>query len=95
MKVTDKDVIHIAKLSRLSLTEEEIDMFKSQLNTILDYVELLNNLDTSKVEPTAHVIPLKNVMRDDILEPSLYQQDVLKNAPDATDKFFRVPKIIE
>lgn len=95
MKITDKDVIYIAELSRLTLTKEEINMFKSQLNAILDYVEKLNSLDTSTVEPTAHVILLKNVMRDDITEPSLHQQDAIKNAPDATDKFFRVPKIIE
>jgi aspartyl-tRNA(Asn)/glutamyl-tRNA(Gln) amidotransferase subunit C len=95
MKITDKEVRHIARLSRLFLTEEEVTIFKSQLNTILDYVEQLNSLDTSEVEPTAHVIPLKNIMRDDIAEPSLSQQEILRNAPDATDKFFRVPKIIE
>lgn len=95
MKITDKDVINIANLSRLSLKEEEINIFKSQMNAILDYVEQLNRLDTFTVEPTAHVIPLKNVMREDIPEPSLHQKDAIKNAPDATDKFFRVPKIIE
>jgi aspartyl-tRNA(Asn)/glutamyl-tRNA(Gln) amidotransferase subunit C len=95
MKITDRDVKHIAQLSRLALSEEEIKTFESQLNTILEYVEQLNNLDTSNVEPTSHVVPLSNVMRDDIVMPSLPLEDALKNAPDATNNFFRVPKIIE
>jgi aspartyl-tRNA(Asn)/glutamyl-tRNA(Gln) amidotransferase subunit C len=95
MKITERDVKHIAQLSRLALSDEEIKVFESQLNTILEYVEQLNSLDTSNVEPTSHVVPLSNVMRDDIVTPSLPLEDVLKNAPDATDKFFRVPKIIE
>ncbi len=95
MKITQEDVKHIARLSRLYLSEEEISAFGGQLNSIIEYVEQLNGLDTSSVEPTSHVIPLNNVMRDDIPKPSLPVKEALKNAPDATEKFYRVPKIIE
>lgn len=95
MKITQEDVKHIARLSRLYLSDEEITIFGGQLNSILEYVEQLNSLNISSVEPTAHVIPLNNVMRDDTLKPSLPIGEALKNTPDATEKFYRVPKIIE
>jgi aspartyl-tRNA(Asn)/glutamyl-tRNA(Gln) amidotransferase subunit C len=95
MKITNEDVKHIARLSRLSLSDKEIETFGDQLNTIIDYVEQLSSLDTSNVEPTSHVIPLTNVMRDDIPTASLSREDALRNAPDSTEKFYRVPKIIE
>lgn len=95
MKITQEDVKHIARLSRLYLSDEETSTFGGQLNSIIEYVEQLNGLDTSSVEPTSHVIPLNNVMRDDIPKPSLPLKEALKNAPDATEKFYRVPKIIE
>jgi aspartyl-tRNA(Asn)/glutamyl-tRNA(Gln) amidotransferase subunit C len=89
------DAAHIAALSRLSLSQEEIETFGSQLNGIIEYVGQLNGLDTSGIEPTSHVIPLNNVMRDDLTRPSLPVEEALKNAPDSTEKFYRVPKIIE
>lgn len=95
MKITNEDVKHIARLSRLYLSNKEIDVFGDQLNTIIDYVEHLNSLDTGNVEPTSHIIPLNNVMRDDIPAASLPVENALKNAPDSTEKFYRVPKIIE
>ncbi|WP_333652290.1 Asp-tRNA(Asn)/Glu-tRNA(Gln) amidotransferase subunit GatC [Dissulfurispira sp.] len=95
MKITSEDVKHIARLSRLSLSDKEIDIFSGQLSSIIEYVEQLNSLDTSNIEPTSHVIPLNNVMRDDIPAASLPVEDALKNAPDSTEKFYRVPKIIE
>lgn len=95
MKITKEEVKHIAKLSRLSLTEAETDTFGSQLNTIIEHVEQLDRIDTGGVEPTSHVIPLRNVMRDDSPGVSLPRGDALKNAPDSTEKFYRVPKIIE
>lgn len=95
MKITSKEVKHIARLSRLYLSDNEIETFSEQLNTIIEYVEQLNSLDTTGVEPTSHVIPLNNVMRDDIPATSLSIEDALKNAPDSTEKFYRVPKIIE
>lgn len=95
MKITTEDVKYIAGLSRLFISDNEIEMFRGQLNSIIEYVEQLNSLDTSNVEPTSHVIPLNNVMRDDIPAASLPVEEALKNAPDSTEKFYRVPKIIE
>ena len=95
MKITKEEIEHIALLARLSLSEEEKDLFGTQLSSILDYMEKLNELDTTNVEPTSHVLPLRNVMRDDVPCPSIPREDALMNAPDHTDKFFRVPKIIE
>ncbi|HWR88841.1 MAG TPA: Asp-tRNA(Asn)/Glu-tRNA(Gln) amidotransferase subunit GatC [Dissulfurispiraceae bacterium] len=95
MKITREEVFHISQLSRLHLSEGEIDAFGGQLNTILEYVEQLNGLDTAGVEPTSHVLPLSNVMRDDEVRASLPVGEALKNGPDATERFYRVPKIIE
>ena len=95
MKITAKDVDHVALLSRLELTEEEAGKFTGQLNSILDYVEVLNSVDTSQVEPTAHVLPVKNVMRPDEVRPSLDRKLALSNAPEQEDGYFIVPKIVE
>jgi aspartyl-tRNA(Asn)/glutamyl-tRNA(Gln) amidotransferase subunit C len=89
------DVEHIARLARLSLSEEEKELFGSQLSRILDYMEKLSELDTKDIEPTSHVLSLNNVMRDDIIGHSIPREDAIMNAPDHTDKFYRVPKIIE
>jgi aspartyl-tRNA(Asn)/glutamyl-tRNA(Gln) amidotransferase subunit C len=86
---------HIARLARLSLSDEEKGLFGSQLNSILSYMEKLNELDTKDVEPTSHVVSLSNVMRDDVQRDSIPREDALANAPDRTDKFYRVPRIIE
>jgi aspartyl-tRNA(Asn)/glutamyl-tRNA(Gln) amidotransferase subunit C len=95
MKISREEIEHIALLARLSLSEEEKDLFGSQLSSILDYVEKLNELDTKDIEPTSHVLPLNNVMRDDVPVPSVSREAALINAPSHTEKFFRVPKIIE
>lgn len=95
MKISKEEVKHIAKLSRLSLSETEMETFGVQLNTIIEHMEHLNGIETSGIEPTSHVIPLRNVMRDDLPAASLSIKDALKNAPDSTEKFYRVPKIIE
>ncbi len=89
------DVEHIAHLARLRLTEEEEMKFSAQLNSILTYVEKLNELDTTGVEPTSHVLALSDVMREDGVRASLAQDEALMNAPDRNDHFYRVPKIIE
>lgn len=94
MPVTLKDVEHIAKLARLEFSEEEKQKFTHQLNDILAYVEQLNKLDTSKVEPLSHVIELSNVFRDDAVKPGLTTEEALKNAPAKSEKFFKVPKVI-
>jgi aspartyl-tRNA(Asn)/glutamyl-tRNA(Gln) amidotransferase subunit C len=95
LKISKEEIEHIAVLARLSLPEEEKELFGSQLSNILDYMEKLNELDTKGIEPTSHVLTLSNVMRDDIPMPSIPKEDALMNAPDHTEKFFRVPKIIE
>ena len=86
---------HLSRLARLSLTEEEKFRYGNQLDNILHYVEKLNELETVGIEPTSHVISISNVMREDTLMPSLCREDALRNAPDKTDAFYRVPKIIE
>ncbi|MBI3811129.1 MAG: Asp-tRNA(Asn)/Glu-tRNA(Gln) amidotransferase subunit GatC [Nitrospirae bacterium] len=95
MKLGKEEVEHVAKLARLAVSEEEKEAFSRQLSEILTYIGKLNELDTSKVEPTSHVLDLSNVFRDDIVSESLPAADVLANAPDRESDHFRVPKIIE
>lgn len=95
MKISNAMVQHIALLSRLEFKQEEIEIFKEQLSRILEYVEKLNEVNTNAVEPTSHVLSLNNVFREDRVGQSLSREEALRNAPDSTDKFFRVPKIIE
>ncbi len=94
MAVTIKDVEHVAKLARLAFTEEEKKTFTRQLNQILEYMEKLNQLDTTNVEPLLHVVELSNVFREDKVRPSIPAEEALKNAPAKTEKFFKVPKVI-
>jgi aspartyl-tRNA(Asn)/glutamyl-tRNA(Gln) amidotransferase subunit C len=94
MAVTINDVEHIAKLARLEFSQEEKEKFMGQLNQILQYVEKLNELDTSNVEPLSHVIELQNVFRPDEVQPSIPAEEALKNAPAKKDTFFKVPKVI-
>lgn len=89
------NVRHVARLARLMLSEEEMSLFGKQLSDILTYVETLNRLDTSGVEPTSHVLDMSNVFRDDAVRPSISVEEALSNAPERRDGFFRVPKIIE
>jgi len=95
MKISKEEIEHIAMLARLSLSEEEKELFISQLSSVLDYMKKLNELDTADIEPTSHVLPLGNVMRDDTPSPSIPKEDALMNAPNHTEKFYRVTKIIE
>ncbi len=95
MKLNRKDVEHVALLSRLELSENELDKFTGQLDAILEYIDVLNQVDTSAVEPMAHVLDIRNVMRADEVQPSLPREAALQNAPDAEDGFFKVPKIVE
>lgn len=94
MPVTIKDVEHVAALAHLSFSEEEKQKLTDQLNEILRYMEQLNTLDTSSVEPLSHVIELQNVFREDVRRPSLPREEALKNAPSRTEEFFKVPKVI-
>lgn len=93
--ITDKDVKYIAGLSRIHLDPQKIDQLTGDLENILDYIQKLNTLDVSNVEPTAHVLPLKNVYREDVVKPSLSQSEALKIAVDQKNGAFKVPKVIE
>ena len=94
-KITLVEVEHVARLARLELSEDEKERMTAQLDAILGYIDKLNALDTSRVEPTTTVIPMVSVMRDDVVRPSLDRDAALANAPDREDVFFRVPRIIE
>jgi aspartyl-tRNA(Asn)/glutamyl-tRNA(Gln) amidotransferase subunit C len=95
MKISREEIEHIAFLARLSLTDAEKGLFGTQLSSILEYMDKLNELDTTDIQPTSHVLSLQNVMRDDTPCDSLPGEDALMNAPSHTEKFYRVPKIIE
>ena len=95
MKITVDEVEHVAKLSRLTFSGQEKELFTRQLDAILSYVDKLNELDTKGVEPTSHVLPIKNVFKDDSPRPSLSPDEALLNAPEKSGHFYRVPKIIE
>jgi aspartyl-tRNA(Asn)/glutamyl-tRNA(Gln) amidotransferase subunit C len=89
------DVGYVAHLARIDLTPEETTLFQGQLNQVLHYVEQLNELDVSNVEPTAHAIPVYNVLRKDEVGRSLNHAEIIANAPASTDGEIRVPKIID
>jgi aspartyl-tRNA(Asn)/glutamyl-tRNA(Gln) amidotransferase subunit C len=93
--IAREDVEHVAELARLDLTSAEKEQFIAQLNSILTYIEKLNELDTRDVEPTSHVLPMSNVFRDDEVRPSMDRTEVLRNAPEESHFFFKVPRIIE
>lgn len=93
-KVTIKDVEYIAQLARLEYPDEEKQKFTEQFNTILAYIDKLNELKTDNIEPLSHVIEVTNVTREDEVKPSLPVGEVLQNAPSKTDTFFKVPKVI-
>lgn len=92
-KITRDEVRHVAKLARLELLEEEERLMTEQMNNILDYMDKLNELDTSQVEPTTHAIQLQNVFRQDKVEPSLERDEALANAPQSDGSSFVVPKV--
>ncbi|OGV22465.1 MAG: asparaginyl/glutamyl-tRNA amidotransferase subunit C [Ignavibacteria bacterium RIFOXYA2_FULL_37_17] len=94
MPVTRKDVEYIAELARLKFKDEELESFTHQLNEILSYVDKLNQLDTENVEPLSHPVENINVFRNDELKQSIAREEALKNAPDSTEEFFKVPKVI-
>ena len=93
--ITREVVEHVAELARLELTAAEKEQFITQLNSILTYIDKLSELDTRDVEPTSHVIPMSNVLRDDEVRACLDRAKVLHNAPEASHFFFKVPRIIE
>lgn len=94
MSVTRKDVEHIAQLARLKFKETELNNFTDELNEILGYVEKLNELDTENIEPLSHPVEGSNVFRDDKLKGSIPTAEGLKNAPQSSEEYFKVPKVI-
>ena len=91
MGIDREEVLHVARLARLALSEEEVDRFGEQLNAILEAVGVVGELDLSGVEPTSHPLQVANVWADDVPRPSLAVEDALANAPDRERGFFRVP----
>lgn len=95
MKISEQDIKTVASLSRLRIREEEADDVIFQLNKILTYVENLQKLDTTGVEPTTYALPMQNVFRADVVKPSLERGLALSNAPLKEDGYFKVPRVLE
>ncbi len=95
MALTRDQVLHIAKLARLGVTDADVDKFGRQLSQILDHFAALAEVDTEGVPPTAYAVPLENVMREDEARPSAERQAVLANAPQVEDGYFRVRAVLE
>ncbi len=95
MKISRQEVLHIALLSRLGLTEEEVDSLTEQLSNILENFEVLQQVDTTDIPPTAQSISLTNVVKDDLVVPSLPTSEVMANAPRRETDFFRVRAVLE
>jgi aspartyl-tRNA(Asn)/glutamyl-tRNA(Gln) amidotransferase subunit C len=91
MAITNEQVLHVARLARLELRDDEVDRMREQLSAILEAVGTVAELDLADVEPTAHPLDLANVLADDVPQPSLSVEDALANAPDPEDGFFGVP----
>ncbi len=94
-KLDEQAVRHVAHLARLSVTDDEVARYAQQLSRVLTYVEQLNELDTEGVPPTAHALPVSNVLRADELGHPIQQEQALHNAPRQQDGFFRVPKVLD
>ncbi|WP_377891701.1 Asp-tRNA(Asn)/Glu-tRNA(Gln) amidotransferase subunit GatC [Alkalihalobacillus sp. R86527] len=94
-RITNEQVKHVANLARLEMDESEVEKFTTQLDDIISMAEQLNELDTDNVEPTTHVLDLKNVLREDKVQPWLSREEALKNAPDEENGQVKVPSIFE
>lgn len=95
MSVSNDEVKNIAKLAKLKLSDDEVHELTKDMNQILDYMDKLNELDTSNVKPLSHPLEKVNVFREDKLKKSIDREEALKNAPDKTEEFFKVPKVIK
>lgn len=94
-RISTDQVKHVANLARLAITKEETEKFTNQLDAIISFAEQLNEINTDGVEPTSHVLDMKNVMREDIPQEGLPQSEVLKNTPEHQDGQVKVPSIME
>ena len=95
MKIDKSVVEHVAHLARLSLAPEEIELYTEQIDRILEYMDKLNSLDTTGIEPTTHAVPLGNVFRQDEVNHNFTVEESVGNAPERKGSFFKVPPIIE
>ena len=95
MKISPKDVEHVARLARLTVVPEELKTLTEQMDAILGYVDKLNELDTAGIAPMAHAVPMSNAFREDEMKPVIGIERALQNAPQGEDGYFKVPKIIE
>jgi aspartyl-tRNA(Asn)/glutamyl-tRNA(Gln) amidotransferase subunit C len=93
--ISRQEVAHLARLSRLAVTEEELDLFAGQLDVILQAVARVGEVAAADIPPTSHSVPLTNVLREDVVVPCLTTEEALSGAPDAQDNRFRVPRILE
>lgn len=92
--ITRKDILHVARLARLQFSDEEIDRFTGHMSSMLDYVAQLQEVDVEGVEPTSHALPMKNVLRDDVIVPSMTPEEILANAPRQDNNCYKVPAVI-
>ncbi len=95
MQITKELVSYVAALSRIKLEDSETEEMQKQMGAIVDYMDILNQLDTDEIEPLSHIFSITNVMRDDVTAPSYDREEILKNAPEHTAEAFVVPKTVE
>ena len=93
--ISRAEVAHLARLSRLAVTDEELDMFSGQLDVILQSIARISDVAAADIPPTSHSVPLTNVLRDDVVVPCLSREDALAGAPDVAEDRFRVPRILD
>ncbi len=95
MKISKEEVLHVAKLARLKLSDSEAEALSADMESIIGFANKLNELDTDGVVPTAHAIPMSNAFREDVVKPSYDRDAMLANAPSAEDGGYTVPKVVE
>jgi aspartyl-tRNA(Asn)/glutamyl-tRNA(Gln) amidotransferase subunit C len=95
MAISREEVEHVARLARLELSEQEIELFREQLSAVLERAQRIQSVDLDDVEPTAHPVELRNVWRADVVVPPPESEAILANAPEREGSFFRVPRILE
>ncbi|MBE7021758.1 MAG: Asp-tRNA(Asn)/Glu-tRNA(Gln) amidotransferase subunit GatC [Ruminococcaceae bacterium] len=95
MKISKEEVLHVAKLARLKLSDAEAEALSKDMESIIGFANKLNELDTEGIVPTAHAIPMSNAFREDVVKPSYDREEMLKNAPSAEDGGYTVPKVVE
>ena len=95
MKITKEEVLHVAKLARLKLTEDETERLMTDMGSIISFADKLNELDTDGVVPTAHALPMQNAFRADEIKESFDRDEILKNAPSTDGDGFLIPKVVE